>query len=201
MSSAGPTSPAKVEPYGEGGYYEDPLQGIHQSLSFMGKRPLFILKDERLRGKQTPRAKKEDIEIQPLGLVQWKVPHAGPGLISLKPKQGEKEPDPEYAIKMAMMNADLMGAGGEDEEELNVVSSDDEDGIQLEEGKGKGEDDGLTVYYPLIRMPCRDREKELREVLSQLQAGESCGAIGRFAKEWLDEIERADKVPTIHVRQ
>ncbi|KDN41013.1 hypothetical protein RSAG8_07719, partial [Rhizoctonia solani AG-8 WAC10335] len=128
MSSAGPTSPEKVEPYGEGGYYEDPLQGIHQSLSFMGKRPLFILKDERLRGKQTSRAKKEDIEIQPLGL----------------PKQGEKEPEPEYAIKMAMMNADLMGAGGEDEEELDVVSSDDEDGIQLEEGKGKGEDDGLT---------------------------------------------------------
>ncbi|CAE6483765.1 hypothetical protein ACGC1H_005385 [Rhizoctonia solani] len=213
MAHVDPAAPE--EDLGEQGYYLDSLRGVHQSLSFMGKPPLFILKDEwetspPAREKSyhqilDPRtrafmkvAKKEEIEIQPVGLVQWKAPHAGPGLNAVKPKEGEKEPEPEYAIKMAMMNADLMGVGAEEEEELDVVSSDDEDGILLRKGKSKVEDESLTVYYPLIQMPCRHRGKELREILSH--ADENSGAIGRVAMEWLDEIKRVDKFPSIHNR-
>ncbi|CAE6379239.1 unnamed protein product [Rhizoctonia solani] len=201
------------EDLGEQGYYLDSLRGVHQSLSFMGKPPLFILKDEWEASPPAkeksyhqildPRtrafmkvAKQEEIEIQPVALVQWKVPHAGPGLNALNPKSGEKGPEPEYTIKVAMMNADVMGVGADDEEELDVVSSDDEDGILLRKGKNQVEDDSLTVYYPLIPMPCRHRGKELRKVLSL--ADENSGAIGRVAMEWLDEIKRVDKFPNIH---
>ncbi|CAE6537830.1 unnamed protein product [Rhizoctonia solani] len=208
-----PTSREEIESFGEMGYYQDSLRGAHQSLTFMGKRPLFILKDEWETSPPAgsnsyhqvldPRTQlfmdmieKESVEIQPVALVQWKVPNAGPGLNFLKPEEGKKKPEPEYMIKLAMMNADAMGVGGEDEDELDVVSSDDEEGLQLRKGKGTEKNDDLTVYYPLIPMPSRDRGKAIRQTLRSL-VDDGCGATGRFAKEWLDEIERVDKFPTV----
>ncbi|CAE6503314.1 unnamed protein product [Rhizoctonia solani] len=210
MGIAGPAFSTDADPSGEGGYYIDSLQGIHKSLTFMGKRPLFILKDEwetsPPAGEKSyyqivdPRtrafmkiAQKEELEIQPVALVQWKVPLAAPDLNSLEVNEGKKVPEPEYVTKVAMMNADLMGMCEEGEEDLDVVSSDDEDGKLLRKGKGKREDESLTVYYPLMQMPCRRRDKELRKVLSA--ADEAMGPIAKVAKEWLDEIERADKFP------
>ncbi|KAG8728911.1 hypothetical protein FRC11_009955 [Ceratobasidium sp. 423] len=208
--SSYPTSRKEIESFGEMSYYQDSLQGVHQSLSFMGKRPLFILKDKwetspparedsyHQAEEGTWSVKKESIEIYPVGLVQWKVPNAGPGLNFLKPEEGKKEPEPGYTVKLAMMNADAMGVGREEEEELDVVSSDDEEGMQLRKGKGKEKNDDLTVYYPLIPMPDKNRGKTLRATLKSLV--DEYGATGRFAKEWLDEMERIDKFPTIHNR-
>ncbi|CUA69025.1 hypothetical protein RSOLAG22IIIB_08277 [Rhizoctonia solani] len=210
MGIAGPAFSTDADPSGEGGYYIDSLQGTHQSLTFMGKRPLFILKDEwetsPPAGEKSyyqvvdPRthafmkiAEKEEMDIQPVALVQWKVPLAEPGLNSLEVKKGEEEPELDYIAKVAMMNAEWMGMCEEGEEDLDVVSSDDEDGILLRKGKGKREDESLTVYYPLMQMPCRHRDKELRKVLGA--ADETMGSVAKVAKEWLDEIERADKFP------
>ncbi|KAJ1303531.1 hypothetical protein OPQ81_011716 [Rhizoctonia solani] len=212
MSPNFPTSQAEKESFGEMGYYQDALQGVHQSLSFMGRPPLFILKD---KWETTPPARQkayyqvvdprtqlfmdtEYIELQPVGLVQWKVPCTVPGLNFPELEEGKNEPEPEYMLKVAMTSADAMGVG-EKEEDLDVVSSDDEEGIQLKKGKSK-EDDTLTVYYPLIALPSKSRGKELREILKSL-ANETRGATGRFAKEWLDDIERVDKFPSIHNRE
>ncbi|CAE6351470.1 unnamed protein product [Rhizoctonia solani] len=128
-----PTPLEEKESFGEKGYYVDALLGVHESLNFMGRRPLFILKDEwettppaREKGYYQvidPRTqlfidlvKKDDIEIQPVALVQWKVPHTGPGLNFIKPEEGQKEPEPDYMIKTAMVQADVMGVGEEEEE-------------------------------------------------------------------------------------
>ncbi|CEL58517.1 hypothetical protein RSOLAG1IB_08608 [Rhizoctonia solani AG-1 IB] len=210
-----PTSPEEKDSFGESGYYVDALVGVHSSLNFMGRRPLFVLKDEwettpplRETGYYQvidPRTQlfmdlveKDDIKIRPVALVQWKVPHAGPGLNMIERAEGEEEPEPDYILKLAMTQADVMGVGEEEEEELDVVSSDDEESMQFKKGKFK-EDDSLTVYYPLISLPSENRGDELREVLRG-PAHSGRGATSRYAKEWLDDIERVDKIPTLHHR-
>ncbi|KAF8713213.1 hypothetical protein RHS03_00776, partial [Rhizoctonia solani] len=202
----------------EKGYYLDALVGIHQSLSFMGKPPLFILKDEwettppvREEGYYQmidPRTElfmdlerafcsvdREKIKIQPVALVQWKAPHVEPELKFVEGAQGEKECELGHMGKMIVTHLDVIGFGEEEEEELDVVSSDDEEGMRLKKGKVK-EDKSFTVYYPLIPLPSRDRGKEIQEDLKEIsQAGS--GALSRCAREWLDDIERVDRIPTL----
>ncbi|ELU42260.1 hypothetical protein AG1IA_03713 [Rhizoctonia solani AG-1 IA] len=175
----------------EKGYYLDALVGVHQSLSFMGKPPLFILKDEWETTPPVERAfcsiDREKIKIQPVALVQWKAPHVEPELKFVEGAQGEKECELGHMGKMIVTHLDVIGFGEEEEEELDVVSSDDEEGMRLKKGKVK-EDKSLTVYYPLIPLPSdsRDRGKEIREDLKEISQAGRWVNVGAFCIDLTD---------------